>query len=133
LQVVVLHPDDGTAVGVVGGGVGEPAVDPLVRLPPPAVELRRLDRVVVQRPERGVRVPLVVLLVVRLRQRHGPHADAVEVGHVRRRVDASGPADPRSTAFAQNRMESGDEPTRAAAPLRRAVGMDALIHRKTVG
>ena len=69
LQLVVLNPDH-CAVGChLGRVVGEPLVDRDVGLPPLAVELRRSDRVVIERPERRVGEALVVLRDVRSRER----------------------------------------------------------------
>ncbi len=45
LQLVVLHPHDGALGGDFGRGIREPAIDPLIRLPPhPAVARRRRSR-----------------------------------------------------------------------------------------
>jgi hypothetical protein len=77
LELVILHPDDGAVLGDAGGRVGEAPVDLDVVVPPVTVELRRGDRVVVERPERAVGQPLVVLLDVGFGQGDGMHADAV--------------------------------------------------------
>ena len=133
LQVVVLHPDHRVALGVVGGDLGEPPVHPLVRLPPAAVEGRRLDRVVVERPERGVGVALVVVLVVVAGQRHGSHPDTVGIWYERRGIDPAGPADPRPVPVAQDRVQRADQPARAARPGGRAVREHRLVDRQPIG
>src|ERR1019366_2283277 len=62
LQLVVMHPDRGTRRGHLYDGLGEALVDPPVGVPPVAVEGRRDDHVMEDRPERVVAETLVVLL-----------------------------------------------------------------------
>src|SRR5262249_22500478 len=77
LKLVILDPHGGARVGDPGGLGGEALVDSKVRIPPLALEHRRLDRVVIQRPQARVREALVVALDVVRGQWHRVQFDAV--------------------------------------------------------
>src|SRR5690606_11864334 len=126
------HPHHRVWFGVLGGDPGEPAVDPDVRLPPASMEGGRLDRVVVERPQRRVGVALVVVLVVVLGERDGAHPDAVDVWHGWRGVDSAGPTDPGRAALAEDRMQRGDQAAGAASPFPCAVIVHGLVDGKAV-
>src|SRR5262249_34883158 len=85
---------DRAGFGDLGGGLGEPPIHPLVRLPPAPVVRRVFDRVVVQRPEGGVGVPLVVVAEVLFRERNGaqPQVVAAARGAPRPRPGPAAPA-----------------------------------------
>ena len=133
LQVVVLHPDHRAGLGDLGGGLGEPLVDPLVRLPPAAVVHRLLDGVVVERPQGGVGEALVVVPDVFRGERDGVHPYAVDVGQRGGGPGASGPADPGGRGVAQEGVQRADQPTGAAPPLAGAVGRHAVVDGEAVG
>ena len=59
LELVVVHPHGRPQRRLFGRGLREAAVDRDVRLPPPAVQLRRRDDVVVERPQRRVAETLI--------------------------------------------------------------------------
>ena len=138
LQLVVLHPDHGVLGGDLGGPVGEAAVDGDVRVPPLAVELRRRDDVVVQRPQGGVGEALVVVLdlVVRQRHRHQRQARVLERLHL---VVGTVPADPGPGVVPHHRLERRDQsagrglPDGVAVVVLGAVDGEAVGHHDQVG
>jgi hypothetical protein len=133
LELVVLHPDRRALGRDLVDGLGEPLVDPDVRLPPVPVVRRRDDDVVVERPERVVGEPLVVVLHVLGREVHGVELQAVVLERVGLRVGQPGPADPRAAPRAQDRLQSGDQAARAALPVLRTVGLELEVHGQPVG
>ena len=120
LQLVVLHPDGGLLAGLLGGRLGEPLVDPPVRLPPAALVDRRLDRVVVQRPQAGVGEALVVPLHVVRGQRDRVQRHPVQLERLGRRLAgfrrATGPADPGAVLRGEYRVQRGHQTARTASP-----------------
>ena len=132
LQLVVLHPDH-RAVGCrARGRLGEAAVDAHVRVPPLAVERRRRDHVVVERPERVVRESLVVLLELVGRERHRDDRDAVVLEGVELAVGDAGPADPGAVGGTHDGFEGRDQSAGRALPLRLAVGALLVVDREPV-
>jgi hypothetical protein len=100
----------------------EALVDPHVRLPPVAVERRRGDDVVVERPEGAVREALVVLLDLLRREPYGVQVQAVLDERFDVGVGQARPPHPRAVPAAEHRFEGRDEPTRAALPAPGSVG-----------
>ncbi len=140
LQLVILHPHGPAAGGGARRSLGEPAVDHDIALPPFAVVDRLDDDVVVQRPQRGVREPLVVLgdvlggqghlmkCQVILDDRLVVHVDVVvAVGRQPR------PADPGAAPAAQQRLQGRDQPPGTAFPGRRSIGKPLQIDRQSIG
>jgi hypothetical protein len=145
LQLVVVHPHAAALGDRLHRGIREPLVDLPVGVPPLAVELRRHDDVVVQRPQRPVRHALVVELDLVGRQvdRDEVHALGVERLEGGGVAGRAGPADPGCIGRAHDRRERGDQPAGGAAPPPAGgVGADAGlvgvlvvdgIDRETVG
>jgi hypothetical protein len=132
LELVVVHPDHGALGSQRRRALGEPPVDGHVGVPPLAVVLRLRDDVVVERPQRGVREPLVELLDLlgAQRDRHQPHVVLVErlVGAVRATV----PADPGTLLALHHRLDSGHEAAGRPAPGVAAVVLHHPVDRKAV-
>jgi hypothetical protein len=116
LQVVVVDPHHRAGGSDVRQRDGEALVDRPVRVPLLAVEAGVPDRVVVQRPQRVVREPLVVAGQLVPGQLHGEEVDAVDLERLGTVVGHPGPADPGAVALAQERQQRADEPTRAGRP-----------------
>jgi hypothetical protein len=133
LQVIVLYPDGRARLRRFGGGRGEAPVDRPVGIPPAAVEHGLLDRVVVQRPQRGVGESLVVAGELLRRQRDGADPQRADVGKSRRGAGAAGPADPRGGRLLQDGVQRAGQAARAAPPLARAVGGGVVVQRQPVG
>ncbi|GIF21110.1 hypothetical protein BJ973_005437 [Actinoplanes tereljensis] len=133
LQVVVLDPDGRAGLGHLGGGLGEPAVDRAVGLPPAAIEDRLLDGVVVERPERRVGEALVVAAQLVLGQRDRAQPQRADVGERGRRADPAAPAHPGGGGAFEDRVQGAGEPARTAPPLAGPIGSDIVIERETVG
>ncbi len=133
LQLVVVYPHHGAVGCRARGRLGESTVDPHVRLPPFAVERRRRDDVVVERPERVVRETLVVLLELRLRERHRDDRDAAVLERLELAIGDARPADPRAVGGAHHGLEGGDEAAGRALPVGLAVGTLLVVHREPVG
>ena len=128
-----MHPDGRAVRGLVRGGLREPPVDPLVRVPPLAVERRRRDDVVVERPEGVVGEALVELLEVVLAEHHRDELGAVDVERVQLEVRRAAPAHPGARRAGHDRRERGDEAAGGPGPggLARVVERD--VHREPVG
>ena len=122
----------GHCVEAGGDRRGEALVDPLVGLPPLAVEVRGDDDVVVDRPQCVVAEALVVGLQLVLGERHGvqPHAGLGEGGGSL--AGLAGPPDPGTLAAAHHRLHRGDEAAGAAPPLGAAVGEHLSVDRQAV-
>ncbi len=132
LQLVVLHPDRRALGADLRGGLREAPVHPPIGVPPGALENRRHDHVVVQRPQRGVGKPLVVLGELGCRQRHRVQPQAVVGERFDLDVGDPGPADPRATPGAQERFQRGDQTAGAVLPTLRAVVEAFQIHRQPI-
>jgi hypothetical protein len=135
LQLVVLHPDGGSLVGVPDHGVSEPPVDLPVGIPPGPVEFRRRNHVVIQRPERGVGKALIEEFdVVRAQldrdQVHASMAEGLD-GLVRGAV----PAHPRAVGLGHHRSQGGHQAARRPAPAAVAAPVlrGAAVNREPVG
>ncbi len=112
-----MHPD-GCAVGRdLGRSVGEPFVYRAVGIAPPAAEGRRLDRVVIEGPDRRVRLSLVVTLDIVGAERDRMQPDPVEIERLGGAADTTGPADPGGTAYRQHRVQGRDQAARTRPPL----------------
>ncbi len=109
LELIVLHPHDRVLVGSVCRRLGEPAVDPHVRVPPHPAVAGLGDDVVVQRPDRVVREALVVELHVLRAESHRNEVRALEVEGLDIDVGLAGPADPRPVRLLHHGLERGDE------------------------
>ena len=116
LQLVVLDPHRGALGGHGGGGVGEPAVDGPVGVPPGAVELRRRNDVVIERPQGGVGEALVIQLHLGGAQRHRQQVHVVMVELVQLFVRSAVPAHPRAVGLGHHRRQRSDQPAGGAAP-----------------
>ena len=121
LELVVLDPDGGALGGDLGTLLGEPLVDPLVAVPPLAVELRLGHDVVVERPQGAVGEALVVLLDVLGAHRHRQQMEPVVLERLEVLVGATGPADPDAVVGPQDRFEGADQASWGASPRLRAV------------
>jgi hypothetical protein len=97
-ELVVVHPDHVTRLGLSGDRLGEHLVDDLVRLPTGEVEAGALGEVVEQRPQHTVREALVEPLHVRLADVHGVRPSPLErarhLGAVLFRNIGARPAEP---------------------------------------
>ena len=128
LEVVVVDPHDRPVGGDLGERVGEALVDRLVGLPVAGVVRRVAQGVVVQRPQRVVGEPLVVVLHLVARDEHGMQADAVLDERLGRVVGLARPADPGAVRRPQQRQQRPHEPARARRPASGCPG-----HRQPVG
>ncbi|MCY1224644.1 hypothetical protein D9M72_368110 [compost metagenome] len=135
LQLVVLHPDRGSVVGVAHDGVGEPPVDLAVRIPPGPVEFRRRDDVVVERPKSGVGKALIEKFDVVRAQLHRDQVHAAVAERLDGFIRGAVPAHPCAVGFGHHRGQSGHQATGRAAPavLAPPVLRGAAVNRKTVG
>ena len=115
LQVVVVDPHDRTRGRDGCGPLGELLVHGDVRAPPLLLELRREDRVVVQRPQGGVGEPVVEAPGVVLGEGDRLQVDR-PVAERLDRLGGSGPADPGGAAAADRRLQRGHEPAGALHP-----------------
>ena len=133
LELVVVHPDGRARRRLLGRGAGEAPVDRHVRLPPPAVELRRRDHVVVQRPQRRVAETLVETPDLGLGQGQADQGQAVRLERPRGRPRIAGPADPRPPGLPHHRFQRSDQAARAPLPFRPAVRPLHPVHRQPAG
>lgn len=115
--MIVLHPDGGSVRGATGGFLGEPLVDRDVRVPPRPFERRCHQNVVVERPQRVVGEPLVVLGEVLRGQLDGKQTKAVNHYGIYLLVRDPRPADPSAVSLSQDGFESSDESTRTSLPV----------------
>jgi hypothetical protein len=133
LELVVVHPDGRPGVGLFGRGLREAAVDYDVRLPPAAVEPRRRDDVVVERPQRRVAEALVEMPDLGIGQAEPDELQAVRLERPGGRPGVAGPADPDAAGLAHHRLERGDQSTRTGPPGGPAVGVLDPVHRQPAG
>ena len=132
-ELVVVHPDRRAGRRRGRRGLGERPVDGHVGLPPSAVELRRGDDVVVQRPQGRVAEPLVVIPHLLRGQPHAHQVQAVRLERPRSAARVTGPADPHPVGLPHDRLQRGDQPARAGPPLRLAVRALGPVHRQPAG
>ena len=116
LQLVVVHPDGGALGGDLADGLGEAPVHPLVGGPPVAVEGRRDDDVVVDRPQGVVAEALVVLADLVARERDRAQVHAVLVEGLGRLAGVSGPAHPGAGSLPPHHRLHGRDEAAGAAP-----------------
>ena len=133
LQLVVVHPHGAAGGDDLGDGLGEPAVDVAVGVPPGPVERRRDDDVVVDGPEGVVAEALVVPAHLALGERHRREVHVVLLERLRGVAGLAGPADPGALPAPHDRLHRRDEAARTAPPGRLAVGADDAVHRQAVG
>ena len=117
LKLIVIHPYGRADGCLLRRGPGESPVDPDIGIPPRPAELRRGDHVVIQRPQRGIAEPLVVVADLLSRQ---PHPDQVHAGDIKRAGPVAcraRPADPRTVSLAHDGLQRADQPARAWPPL----------------
>jgi hypothetical protein len=133
LELVVVHPDGRPRCRLFRRGAGEAAVDRHVRLPPPAVELRRRDDVVVERPQRRVAEALVEVPDLRLGDADGEQLETVRLELPGGRSRVAGPADPDAPGFAHHRLQGSDQAARARLPFRPAVRALDPVYRQPAG
>ena len=95
LQLIVLHPDSRSVRGATRGFLGEPLVDRDIGVPPRPLERRSHQNVVVERPQRVVGEPLVVLGEVLRGQLDGKQTKAVNHYRIDLLVRDPRPAEPR--------------------------------------
>ena len=116
-QLVVVHPDQGLVVARLGGHLREALVDPLVRTPRGAVDLRLADEIMEQRPDGPVGEAGVVQ-----RDLVGREGDRAVLDLLRRcgrrstrgvAILACGPrpSNPHATALGEGRLQRGHEPS----------------------
>ena len=133
LQLIVLDPHRRIRRCRLGGRFCEPPVHLDVAVPPLAVVDRLDDQIVVQRPQGGVGETLVVLGDVVCRQPNRVQLQAVVVDRVFVGVGYTCPPDPRTASAAQQRLERGDQATRAPLPLSAAVWQPLHVDGQPVG
>ena len=108
-QVVVMHPDEVVFLDHRRDAFGEPFVDPLVSLGGFLFVLSQIEPVVEQRPQRRIRIAVVIFVDVLLREVHrrGRHAFERLFGHFAgERLDIlARPAEPDAAVFLQRRVE----------------------------
>ena len=133
LELVVVHPDRRPGRRLVHGGLRERPVDRHVGVPPPAMELGRGDDVVIQRPQRRVAEPLVVVPDLLRGQAHAHQVQAVHLEGPGRGPRVAGPADPHAPRLAHDRFQRADQPARTGPPLCLAVRALGPVHRQPAG
>ncbi len=133
LQLVVVHPDGRARRGVGRRGLREAPVDRDEGLPPPAVELRRRDDVVVERPQRRVAEALVEVPDLRLGQADPDQVQAIGLKRPRLGARIAGPADPRAAGLAHDGLEGGDQPAGTRPPDGLAARALDPVHRQPAG
>ena len=133
LELVVVHPDGRARRRLFRRGLREAAVDRHVRLPPPAVELRRRDDVVVERPQRRVAEALVEVPDLGLGQGQADQVQAVRLERPRGRPGIARPADPGPPGLAHHRLQGGDQAARARLPFQLPVRPLDPVHRQPAG
>ena len=121
LELVVVHPDGGPGRRLLRRRLREPPVDGHVRVPPVAMELRRGDHVVVERPQRRVAEALVVVADLVLGKSQPDQVQAVGLERARGRARIARPADPYAPGLAHDGFQGGDQAAGALLPLFRAV------------
>ncbi len=133
LQLVVLHPDRRTFLSHLRGGFSEATVDDLVCRPPLSVELGEGDRVVIERPQRRVGEPFVVLLVLLGAQRNGDDVVTLVGELLDRLVSGSMPSDPRAALLAHHGFQGGHEAAWGRLPADVSLVVDHAIDSEAVG
>ena len=133
LELVVVHPDGRARRRLFRRGLREAAVDPHVRLPPAAVELRRRDDVVVERPQRRVAEALVEVPDLGVGQGQADQVQTVRLERSRGRPRVARPADPGPPGLAHHRFQRGDQATRARLPFLLTVRPLGPDHRQPAG
>ena len=125
--MVVVHPDEVVGFDVRADDLAERAVDALVPALEIALELGQAEPVVEQRPQRAVRVAVIIFLDVLLRQvdRRGGDAAVGAETDVAGLARLARPAEPDAVMFAERRGERDGEPALRAA-LFRAGRLDAV-------
>jgi hypothetical protein len=96
------------------------------------VERRRLDHVVVQRPEGVVGEALVVVRQVVLGEAHRHEAHVVGVEGLEVQVGGAAPAHPRAVGLLHHRFQGGHQTTGGAGPARVPVVVQRHVHREAV-
>ena len=139
LELIVVDPHGAAGRDVLGDGRREAHVDFAVGVPPGAVERRRADRVVIERPDRGVGEAEVELLVLLGADRDRLQPDALVGRRWLLVVRGAGPADPQSLAILQHRREGRDQSAgtreppvvarRAGVTQRQSIGDDDEVGR----
>ena len=132
LHLVVVHPDQRTLVGQLGGLVGEALVDLDVGVPPLAVELRLGHQVVVERPQRAVGEALVVALDVLGGHRHRVEGQAVVLERLEVLLGAARPAQPDPVVGAHHGLDRRHQPARGGPPRERPVRLLDPVDRQPV-
>ncbi len=121
LQLVVVHPDSCSRRGGFGDSTRIAVVDRLVRVPPLPVERRGPNRVVIQRPKRGVGEPEIELLELGIVERHRAQLDPLVFswnGHLN---TTARPTDPHTGPACQHRRQRRDQSTWTQVPMHLAV------------
>mgnify|MGYP003580577699 CR=1 FL=1 len=108
----MLDPHGGALVGDAGRAFGEALVDVDVGVPPLAVELRRCDDVVVERPQGAVGEAFVVLLDLQGRERDRFEPDSVVLERLQLLVGRTVPADPRTALASHDGFEGRHQTAR---------------------
>jgi hypothetical protein len=124
-HVIILHPDHVVGLDQRQHGVGKALVRPLIPFGEAALVLGQIDPVMEQRPQRPVRVAVVVLFDVLFLEVDGRGGDAF----LALEVDVSGefvgfaprPAEPNAAMLAQGRRERHRQPS-----LRSPAGADPV-------
>ncbi len=132
LQVVIVNPDGCSGRCRVRHGARIAIVYRHVRVPPLPVERRAANRVVIQRPEGGVREPEVELLELFVIETNRTQLDPRVLGWHCRLDPAPRPADPHTGPARQHRRQRGRQATWAQIPMHLTVAFNAL-HRQSVG
>ena len=96
------------------------------------MERRRLDDVVVERPQGVVGEALVELLQVVLGEHHRDQLGAVDVERLELEVGRAGPAHPGAGRARHHGRERGDQPAGGAGPGGFAVVVEAHVHGQPV-
>ena len=133
LKLVVLHPHRRPRRRRGSGGVSEAPIHRDMAVPPSPLEHRRHHDIVIQRPQRGVGEPLVVVPHLGRGQTHRVHHQAVVVerGHIQ--IGLTGPADPGALTAAQKRLQRTDQTTRTRTPPLSPVLKPLQINRQPIG
>ena len=133
LQLVVMYPDRRARRRRGRRRGGERPVDDQVGLPPSAVELRRGDDVVVQRPQGRVAETLVVIPHLLRGQPHPNQVQAVGFERPRSGPRVTGPADPHAVGLPHDRLKRRDQPARTGSPAILAIRPVDPVHRQPAG
>ena len=133
LELVVVHPDGRPGRRLFGRRLREPPVDRHVRVPPPAMELRRGDDVVVERPQRRIAEALVVVPDLGLGQPDPDQVQAVGLERAWGRARIARPADPHAPGLAHDGLQGGNQATGTRPPLNSAVRALDPVDRQSAG